>query len=333
MKPRALVTGATGHIGNNLCRALIEEGRFAVRVLLRKESDRSALAELPVESCYGDVLDYGSFLGAARGCDYIFHLAAVYSHNPNARDQICQVARCGTEHFIRVCREAGTKKAVYTSSVAALGVSDAPERLLNEHSYASGPCEAYTEAKLKSLLLVEEALRQEPLPIVIVLPSTVIGENDPKITPSNHLILRFANGCNWVYISGGINVVHISNVVEGHTKALTRGRPGQKYILGGANVTIYDLMCRVASLTQRRKPFIKLGRQVIYPVACVLDLVVRLTNKPAPISKMQAKTRLGKFGFYSIDKAQRELDYFPLGVEAALKRSFSWYRQKGLCKR
>jgi len=330
IKETILITGAGGHIGNSLCRRLCGENNYKIRCFLRKGSDHSPLDGLDIEKCYGDVLDYDSFLKAARGCDYIFHLAAVFSHNPNLRGRICEVANKGTENFLRVCKEAGIKKAVYTSSVAALGVSDFPDGLVDENCYVSGECEIYTQAKVESQRKVEEAVRKEGIPVVIVLPSTVIGENDYKITPSNHMILRFIKEPNFVYIDGGINVVYIGDVVEGHIQALVQGSPGSKYILAGTNVTVYDLMSKVAGLTGRKKPFIKLGRSVIYPLAVIFDILVRITNKPAPISKVQAKTRVGKFGYYSIEKSRRELGYSPMDLETALEKSIAWYKQREL---
>jgi len=331
MKEVVLITGITGHIGNSLCRYLAGDGRFRIRGLFRDKRSYPYLEGLGIEKHYGDILDYDSFLKAAKGCDYIFQLAALYSHNPNKHKQIYDVAKVGTENFIRICKEAGLKKTVYTSSVAALGVSDSPNRLVDETCYVSGECEIYTKAKLDSQLAVEEAVKNSKLPIVIVLPSTIVGENDYKITPSNQMILNFINSQNLVYIDGGINIVHISDVVNGHIQALKKGNPGEKYIIGGTNVTIYNLMSKVASLTGRHRPFIKLPRSVIYPLAAVFDLLVRITNKPALISKIQAKTRVGKFGFYSIEKAKNEFNYSPMDLDTALVRSLSWYEQRGLC--
>jgi dihydroflavonol-4-reductase len=178
--------------------------------------------------------------------------------------------------------------------------------------------------------MVEEALRERNLPIVIVLPSTAIGEYDYKLTPSNRMILRFARGVNFVYIPGGINVVHVSDVAEGHWRALIRGRVGEKYILGSHNITLRDLITAISRLTGRSGPKLCLSRKVVYPAAVLFDLWERLTNHPAPISKMQAKTRVGKFGFYSIEKAKKDLGYRPMDFETSLRRSLEWFRLRGL---
>ncbi len=327
---KILVTGGTGHIGNNLCRALAEKEENKIKCLLRKNSDTSSLGGIDYEKAFGDILDRESFLEAAGDCDYIIHLAAIFSHNPNLEKKIIETAVNGTKNLIHVCRNSGVKKVIYTSSVAALGVSDTSDALVTETDLVSGECEAYTRAKLESQVLFEDAMRKGKLPGVIVLPSSVIGENDFRTTPSNHMILRFIKQPNFFYIEGGINVVHISDVVNGHIKALEKGRVGEKYILGGTNVTVLDLMKKVAKLTGRKKPFLKLGQSVVYPLAVMFDILARLTDIRAPISRMQAKTRIGKFGFYSIEKARRELDYSPLSLDESLKRTVAWFKSRNL---
>jgi dihydroflavonol-4-reductase len=330
MNKTILVTGAAGHIGNNLCRRLAAENNYNVRCFVRENSDLSSLAGLDVEKIYGDVTDYDSFLSAARGCDSIFHLAAVYSHNPNLKSQILETSIKGTENFIRIVKEIGVEKAIYASSAAAIGVSDSPVMLLDENCYVTGECEAYAKAKLDSQLMVEDAIKKDNLPVIIVFPTTVIGENDYKITPSNHMILRFIKEPNVVYIDGGINVVYITDVVEGIFQSYLKGKAGEKFLFAGNNVTIYELMSSIAELTGRKKPFIKLGKEIIFPLAAFFDVLVRITNKPAPISKMQAKTRVGKFGFYSIEKARRELGYSPMNLDNSLVKTIEWFKKRNL---
>jgi dihydroflavonol-4-reductase len=242
---------------------------------------------------------------------------------------IHRVATQGAEAFLAACGLPTVKRAVYTSSVAALGVSRAPDVLVDERGVLSGPAEAYTEAKVKSQHMIEAA---RGLPIIITLPSTVIGPNDYRTTPSNHMVVRFASQPNFAYIDGGINVVDVDDVVEGHLQAWRVGRCGERYILAGENVTVRELMTRIACLVGRRPPVLRLGRGVVYPLAVALELGTRATGWRAPISRMQAKTRIGAYGFYSTEKARTELGFLPRPLDEALPRAIDWLRSTGALK-
>ncbi|MBF8255893.1 MAG: nucleoside-diphosphate-sugar epimerase [Anaerolineales bacterium] len=239
-----LVTGATGFIGSQLCRALAAEGRH-VRALHRRTSSLKALDGVAVDLHVGDILDPASLEPALRGVSLVFHAAAQSAYWRRPQD-VLQAAVDGTRNVVEAARRAGVRRVVLTSSVAALGVPAAGELLDEAHPFNLPPGRfLYGFSKARS----EEAARQaagSDLELVIVNPSIVLGAGDVNRI-SGSIILESARGRAFVYTDGGANYVHIDDVTAGHLAAAARGRPGERYILGGENLTHRQALTEVRS--------------------------------------------------------------------------------------
>src|SRR5262249_37577911 len=263
----ALVTGATGFIGSAVVRQLVDRGR-TVRVLARPGRDRRNIAGLPVEIVEGDLREPEVRRRALAGIRDLFHVAADYRLWVRAPSAMYATNIDATVALMRSAADAGVSRIVYTSSVATLGIraDDAPS---DETTPASlnemiGP---YKQSKF----LAEEAMRrmaqEESLPIVIVNPSTPIGPRDVRPTPTGRIVVEAAAGRIPVFVDTGLNVVHVDDVACGHILAHEHGKTGERYILGGDNLRLEQILVAIARLMGRKPPRIKLPAAAVMPVA------------------------------------------------------------------
>ena len=323
---RVLVTGASGFVGSAVARKLVERG-FAVRALVRPQSPRAHLADLDLEYAVGDLREPESVRSAMAGVRYVFHVAADYRLWAREPAEIERNNMASTRHIMQEAMRAGVERVVYTSSVATLdchGGRIAEEIHPLHESHAIG---AYKRSKVKAERLVEELVGQG-LPAVIVNPSTPIGPCDVKPTPTGRMIVEAAAGRMPAFVGTGLNMVHVDDVATGHLLALERGKIGERYILGGQNASLAEILATVAALMGRRAPRIKLPRGAVVPVALAAELAARFTGRE-PIVTMDG-LRLSKNRMYfSTAKAERELGYRARPYAEGVKDAVAWFRQAG----
>jgi dihydroflavonol-4-reductase len=324
---RALVTGATGFVGAAVARALVRDG-WQVRALARPGSDRRNIQALPVDVSEGNLADRPSLERAVAGCEALFHVAADYRLGAPDPRQLYQTNVEGTRNILEASRQAGVRRVVYTSSVATVGIpaDGSPGR----EDTPVGVADMIGHYK-RSKFLAEQLVRESALsgmPVVIVNPSTPIGPGDVKPTPTGQLVLDAAAGRMPAYVDTGLNIVHVDDVAAGHLLAFHRGRPGERYILGGQDMTLREILFEIAQLVGRKPPRIRLATGVVLPIAYVAEAVARLTGRPGRIT-LEGVRMARKRMFFSSDKASRELGYQWRPPTQALRDAIAWLREQG----
>jgi dihydroflavonol-4-reductase len=327
----SLVTGASGFVGSAVARALIAAGH-AVRVLVRPSSDPRNLRDLPVETAIGRLEDRGSLAAAVRGCRALFHVAADYRLWVRDPQAMRRANVEGTRDLMTAALDAGVERVVYTSSVAVLGLnadgSPADETTPVAASDMIGP---YKRSKFDAEETVRALVATRGLPAVIVNPSTPIGPRDVKPTPTGRIIVEAASGRMPAYVDTGLNLVHVDDVAAGHLAAFERGRVGERYILGGHNLALADMLGEIATLAGRAPPRIKLPRLAVYPVALVEETLARLTGRE-PFATFDGLRMAKKKMFFSSAKAERELGYRFRPARDGLADALAWFRAAGYCR-
>jgi dihydroflavonol-4-reductase len=322
-----LVTGGTGFVGAHVVRALLAEGR-AVRCLVRQGSRRDNLEGLDVEIAVGDVTDAGSLAPAMAGVSTLYHCAADYRLWAKDPAELDRVNVGGTENVLAAAAGARVAKVVYTSSVGALGLkrdgSPADETTAVTRDEVVG---RYKKSKYDAER-VAEAWAKRGLPVVIVNPSTPVGELDIKPTPTGQMIVDFVNGRLPAYVDTGLNLVDVRDVARGHLLAAERGRIGQKYILGNRNMTFKEILETLSRLTGLPAPRLRLPHAVPLAAATVAELVSSVTGRPPRVSLESVRMSMHRM-FFDAGKAVRELSFPQSPVEEALGRSVAWFREKG----
>ena len=321
-----LVTGATGFVGSAVARRLLAERR-AVRVLVRAGSDRRNVADLDVEVVEGDLTDEGSLARAVDGCEAIFHVAADYRLWALNPDEIYRANVDGTRAIMLAALDAGVPRVVYTSSVATLGLngdgSPADEDTAVTLANMIGP---YKRSKFLAEAEVRRLVDDRGLPAVIVNPSTPIGPRDIKPTPTGRMIRDAVAGRMPAYVDTGLNIVHVDDVAEGHLLAYRAGVVGQRYILGGENMSLSAILAEIAGLMGRKPPRVKLPHGLIMPVAHVAEAWARLTRGREPMVTPDAVRMARKWMYFSTAKAEAALGYRPRPARAAIADAVAWFR-------
>jgi dihydroflavonol-4-reductase len=321
-----LVTGASGHIGAHVVRHLLAQGR-AVRALVRPTSNLQGLEGLEVELVYGDVRDRSSLCSALKGCSALYHLAAVvaeWTHDPAV---IYKTAIDGTANILHaVADTSGIERIIYTSSVAAVGMSHSPHDLRNESHHNTDDLTHYSIAKTRAERLANELAGQYRLPLVIVNPSVVLGPYDYRPTPATNGVIRYLKYRLPVYFDAGANIVHADDVARGHLLAEQHGKLGERYILSGTNLTMRELFSLMAQSAGRRPPGIELGRRTLWMVGCGAELWARLRGKAPLLTRARVRSLIGRYGFYDASKAQRELGYTARPAGETLADAVHWVR-------
>jgi dihydroflavonol-4-reductase len=324
---KTLVTGATGFLGSHVARQLIERGEN-VRVLVRASSDTRALEGLQAERFAGDLRDASSLGRALDGVSRVFHVAADYrlwARNPR---EIYDSNVTGTRNLLESARRAGVQKFVYTSTVATIAV---PRHgaLPNEATQASVSemIGDYKRSKFEAEQLAVSAAKSG-MPVVIVNPTTPVGPGDWKPTPTGKIIVDFLNGRMPGYVDTGLNFVPVEDCARGHLLAAERGIAGQRYILGGYNLTLKQMLDILAGVSGRTAPRWKFPHALAYVAGCVDMMVSRITGREPQIPLDGVRMARHKM-FVDASKAGREIGFTCGPIEAALGRATQWYENNG----
>jgi dihydroflavonol-4-reductase len=324
---RALVTGATGFVGSAVARALGDAG-WQVRALARADSDRRNLRQRPFEIVTGDLADGASLEAALGDCDALLHVAADYRLGTADPQRLYQTNVEGTRNVLEAARRVGIARIVYTSSVATIGLpadgtpgcEDTPVALADMIGH-------YKRSKFLAEAVVRDFARAGA-PVVIVNPSTPIGPGDLKPTPTGRIVLDAARGRIPAYVDTGLNIVHVDDVAAGHLRALDRGRIGERYILGGENLTLREILAHISRLAGRQPPRLRLPIAAVLPIAFLSEGWARLRRQDARVT-IEGVRMAAKRMYYSSDKAVRELGYSWRAPIAAFEDSIAWYREQG----
>ena len=322
----SLVTGANGFLGAAVVRALIAADR-PVRALVRPGSDRRNLDQLDVELVEGDVNHPESLRTAARGCSTVFHVAADYRIWVADAAPMYRTNVQGSVNVLEAAAAGGAQRMVYTSSVAVLGLNadrtPADERTPVALSDMIG---TYKRSKF----LAEDAVRKRALelgfPLVIVNPSTPIGPGDIKPTPTGRIILDAAAGRMPAFVDTGLNVVHVDDVARGHLLALTLGKSQERYILGGRDMTLQEILQRVGEHTGRPAAKVRLPHWLVYPIAVVSEGIARVSGREPRVS-LDGVRMSTKHMYFSSSKAERELGYSHRDPAQAIGEAIDWFKK------
>ena len=323
-----LITGASGFVGSAVLRHLIEAGH-EVRALVRPGSDRRNLADLAgVTVVEGDLTDAASLRTAVRGCEYLFHVAADYRLWIPEPEVIYRINVQGTRDLIEAATEAGVKRIVYTSSVATLGLN--PDRTpADEETPVSleDMVGHYKRSKYLAEREVEQLVRERGAPVVTVNPSTPVGPRDIKPTPTGRIFADMLRGRMPAYVDTGLNIVHVDDVATGHLLAFERGDIGERYILGGENMTLRELLEAIARAGNVKPPRIHVPHGVVLPVAWVAEQWARLTGT-TPLVCLDEIRMARKFMYFSSAKAGDRLGYRPRPAAEAIADAVNWFRKQ-----
>lgn len=324
-----LVTGATGFVGSAVARTLAARGH-SLRLLVRPTSDRRNLAGLDAEVVTGDLTDAESLIRAAAGCRYVLHVAADYRVWVPDPATMLRANVDGAVAMVRAAAEAGAERIVHCSSVAALGqigdgtVADEATPT-NEADFVG----IYKRSKYLAEKAVLELASRDRLPVVVVNPAAPVGPRDIKPTPTGKMIRDAAAGRMPAYLDTGLNIVHVDDVAEGHVLALEKGRLGERYVLGGENMLLKDVLALIADVVHRRPPSLRLPEAVVWPVALVMEKLANVTGIAPMVTRDHLKMARKKM-FYSSAKATVELGYQPRPARLAVQDAVAWFRANGM---
>lgn len=317
-------------MGSAVARRLLDAG-YEVRCLVRPGSDRRNLHSLPVEIVEGDLRSVPSLKRAVAGCDNLFHVAADYRlwvPNPGT---MYEINVKGTEALILAAAEAGMKRMIYTSSVATLGPSrDGVPVNENTPSTLESMTGHYKRSKFMAEQVVQHITREHKLSIVIVNPSTPVGPRDVRPTPTGRIVVETLLGRMPAYVNTGLNVAHTDDIAHGHLLAYRHGKPGERYILGGENMTLLQILRTIDEIQGTRRTRFNLPANLVLPAAWLMEKIATVTHVE-PAATVDGVRMAKKMMFYSSDKAVRELGYRFRPAADALRDATNWFRENGYC--
>jgi dihydroflavonol-4-reductase len=322
------VTGATGFVGANLVRHLLENNR-QVKVLARPGSDHRNFDDLQVTLCEGDLRDRKSLKSAVHQCDEVFHVAADYRFWAANPEEIYQSNVQGTQNLLDECLDQRVAKVVYTSTVGAIGLSSQPDPC--DESTPMDPSQVTSHYKRSKIDAEKVAVRmaERGLPLVIVNPSTPIGPWDRKPTPTGKVIIDFARGKMPAYVETGLNFVHVRDVARGHLLAAERGRVGERYILGNQNLSLGEFLARVSPFVKRDAPRVKIPYAVALASGWVSTAWSDWVTKTPPAVPIEAVKMSKRFMYFDSSKAVRELGYEQTPIDEAIRDAVEWFSDNG----
>ena len=321
---RVLVTGATGFVGGNLVRTLVDRG-YDVRALVRRNSNTLALENLGVEEALGDLRDRESIAKALKDCQGVFHCAAMYTFWSLDPSEVYRVNVEGTKVIFQEAERAGVERAVYTSTVSTIGL---PKKGLGTEDTQLRPKDLVGHYKKSKYLGEQEALAaaRNGLPVVVVNPAAPIGPWDVKPTPTGGIVLDFLRRKLPVYIGTGMNVIDVEDVAMGHVLAMERGVPGQRYILGHRNMTLLEVLLTLEAITGVRAPRVRIPINLIILLGMIDYLIEGKLLKRKPRIPLEGMRVVKKPMYVSSAKAVRELGLPQSPVEEALEKAVRWFR-------
>ncbi len=320
-----LVTGGTGFVGAAVVRAALAEGA-RVRALVRRASDRRNLDGLDVTLVEGDLRDPASLARAVAGCRYVLHVAADYRIWVPDPTAMMAANVDGTCALIRAAQAEGVERIVYCSSVAALGLSkDGTPADETTPVKADAIVGIYKQSKYAAEQAVLRLVADEGAPVVVVNPAAPVGPRDIKPTPTGRMIADAAAGKMPAYLETGLCVVHVDDVADGHLRALRRGTVGERYILGGENLMMADILALVDAAVGRRQRRVRLNEAVLWPVALAAEGLARFGVEPVVTRDHLRMAR--KIMFFSSAKAEAALGYAPRPAVEAVRDAVAWFRR------
>jgi len=329
---RAFVTGATGFLGSHVARALADEGA-QLRLLVRPTSDLRNIEDLRAERVTGDLRDPASIEKALAGCEAVFHVAADYRLWVRDPEQMYRSNVEGTRSLLESARKQGVRRVVYTSSVATMGFASngrANGHLADEQSPVklADMIGHYKRSKFMAEQVAFDTARSE-MDVVVVNPTTPVGERDVKPTPTGRIVLDFLKRKFPAYVETGLNLVDATECARGHVQAFERGKSGERYILGGENLTLKQILDRLAAITGLKSPTVKVPYVFAMATGVVDEMVTGRLLGREPRATIDAVRMGRKMMFVSSAKAERELGWRMVPVDGALRRSVEWFRVNG----
>ncbi len=325
-----VVTGASGFVGSAIASVFRQSG-FPVRILVRASSPRVNLDPRD-DVIVGDILDRPSVAAALRGARYLVHAAADYRLWAPSPDDLTRANVEGTRIVMEEALRAGIERIVYTSSVATFDLRAGGLADETRHLPPAEAIGAYKRSKIIAENLVADMVVRDKLPAVTVNPSTPIGPRDVRPTPTGRIIIEAALGRMPAFVETGLNFVHVDDVAAGHLAALHRGRIGERYILGGENVTLRQMLMDIAGIVGRRARPLRLPRRAVYPFAYGAEILARATGRE-PFATVDG-LRLARYTMHFDDgKARRELGYTSRPYREGLVEAIEWFIQSGYMKR
>lgn len=324
-----LVTGATGFIGSAVVRALLTRGD-EVAVLARSTSPKDNLEGLDVEVRIGDLRDKASLVRACAGAHTLFHLAADYRLWARDYTELYASNVDGTRNLMEAALQANVDRVVYTSSVATLG-SNADGTPSDESTPVSivDMVGHYKRSKYLAERAVDELVQTRQLPAIIVNPSTPVGPRDIKPTPTGRVVRDAAAGRIPAFVDTGLNIAHVDDVAAGHIVALERGTVGRRYVLGGENLSLEEILGTIAEMCGRSAPTIRLPRRLVYPIAYAAEAWAWITNGAEPQATVDGLKMAKKKMFFDSSRAIDELGYTFRPARNALSDAISWFEENG----
>ena len=325
---KCFVTGATGFLGSQVARQLLARGA-ELRLLVRPTSRLDNVADLAAERVTGDLRHVESLRHGMAGCEFVFHVAADYRLWARDRNELYQSNVEGTHNILQAARDSGVRRVVYTSSVATMGFGN-NGRLTDESSPVAleDMIGDYKRSKFMAEQLVLEAARGGQN-VVLVNPTTPVGERDIKPTPSGQIIVDFLRGKFPAYVDTGLNLVDVADCAEGHLLAMERAQPGERYILGGENLTLKQILDKLAAITGLPSPNIKLPYAIALATGVVDTVVTGKLMGREPRVTIDAVRMGRKKMFITSAKAEREVGWVSRPVDNALRRAVEWFRAHG----
>ena len=325
---RTFVTGGTGFVGSAVIRKLLAKGH-EVRALVRHGTNTRQLDGLNVERITGDLSEPSALRDGMAGCEWVFHVAALYAYWGFSWDEFYQSNVEGTRRVMEAAQRSGVKRIVYTSSIATLGI---PRDGTPGDEATPVTLDDMIGFYKRSKFLAEEAVRefvQQGLPVVIVNPAAPVGVGDHKPTQTGKMILDFLNGKMPAYVDTGLTIVDVDDVAEGHLLAIEKGKMGERYILGGENLSLKQILDILSEVSNRPQLNMKIPRAVALAWAYVDTGLARLNPHHIPAATPDAVRVSSKCEYFSSAKAIRELDYRYVPARDALRKAVEWYRQNG----
>lgn len=324
----AFLTGATGFVGSHVARALVAQGAD-LRLLVRSSSDLRNIQELQAERVVGDLRDAASLKKAVAGCDVLFHVAADYRLWVRDPEQMYRSNVEGTKAILEAARESKVRRVVYTSSVATMGFQS-NGHLANEDSPVSlanmiGP---YKRSKFMAEEIAVQA-GKSGMDVVVVNPTTPVGERDIKPTPTGRIVVDFLKKRFPAYVDTGLNLVDVAECASGHVAALEKGKSGERYILGGENLTLKQILDKLAAITGLPSPEIRVPYVVALATGVVDQVFTGYIRGREPRATIDAVRMGRKKMFVSSGKAERDLGWRTLPVDGGLRRAVEWFQANG----
>ncbi len=325
---KVFVTGATGFVGSHVARLLAQQGA-ELRLLVRSTSPTANIDDIPAERVIGDLRQPNALGSAMTGCEFVFHVAADYRLWTRRPEEMYACNVEGTRGIIQAAQRQGVRRVIYTSSVATMGFTS-NGHLANEDSPVSldHMIGHYKRSKFQAEQVALEAGRSGS-DVVVVNPTTPVGERDIKPTPTGRIIVDFLKRKFPAYVDTGLNVVDVAEVARGHVAAMERGRSGERYILGGENLTLKQILDKLAAITGLRSPKVRLPYAVALATGVVDTVFTGLVLRREPRVTLDAVRMGRKKMFASSAKAERELGWKISPVEGALRRAVEWFREQG----